>query len=225
MTERVDIEKRAAAMKAAELVEDHMIIGLGTGSTVYYFIKELEARIRNGLHLSCIPTSEASRDLAEKSGIKVLKSIDRELDLDVDGADEVDSMGNLIKGGGGALTREKIVAASSRKVCIIIDSAKYHPEGLGKFKIPVEVLPFMVESTIMRIEKIGGKVFLRGNGDFRTDNGNPILDCDFGIIHDPGETERKLKMIPGVLEVGIFHSMADLVLMGVGNSAKTLFQK
>ncbi|MCL4341336.1 MAG: ribose-5-phosphate isomerase RpiA [Candidatus Thermoplasmatota archaeon] len=225
MTKRIEIEKKAAALRAADLIEDHMIIGLGTGSTVHYFIEELETRIKNGLQISCIPTSEESRKLAEKAGMKVLKSVKEELDLDVDGADEVDSKGNLIKGGGGALTREKIVAASSRKVCIIIDSSKYHPEGLGKFRIPVEVLPFMLESTIKRIEQLGGKVYPRENGDYRTDNGNSVLDCDFGIIQDPGKTETKLKMIPGVFEVGIFHSLADIVIMGTGNSTKTIFQK
>lgn len=225
MSERVEMEKRAAALKAADLVEEDMIIGLGTGSTVHYFIEELGVRIKGGLHVSCIPTSDSSAKLAEKAGIKVLKSVNGKLDLDVDGADEVDNRGNLIKGGGGALTREKIVAASSKKVCIIIDSSKYHPEGLGKFKIPVEVLPFMPESTMKRIEQIGGKVYPREKGDYRTDNGNSVFDCDFGIIHDPGRIETKLKMIPGVFEVGIFHSMADLVIMGTGNSTKTIFQK
>jgi ribose 5-phosphate isomerase A len=220
-----EVEKKAAAVMAADLVKDNMTIGLGTGSTVYYFIEELERRIKAGLKVACVPTSEASRKLAEKAGIGVIESFDRELDLDVDGADEADSSGNLIKGGGGALTREKIVAASSRKVCIIIDSAKYHPEGLGKFRIPVEVITFMMNSTARRLEKIGGKVSARDEGRFRTDNGNAILDCDFGILTDPALTEKSIKMIPGVVEVGIFHGMTDIIIMGSGDKAKILFQK
>ena len=225
MVSTAEKEKHNAALGAMKLVRDGMSLGLGTGSTVKYLIEELGRKISEGWTIYCVPTSVESGRLAESVGIRIIEDIDVKLDLAIDGADEVDQKGNLIKGGGGALTREKIVAFNSKKFCVIIDSSKYHPEGLGKFRVPLEVLPFMIKSTARTVSEMGAKVTFRNEGKFVTDNGNRIIDADFGIIKDPKTLERKLKMIPGILEVGIFCSMTDTVIMGTESGSETIYGK
>ena len=224
--EMLESEKKSAALASIKFVRDGMLLGLGTGSTVKFLIEELGNIIKEkGWHISCVPTSKASENLAREKGIEIVEKPDRKLDLDIDGADEADSYGNLIKGGGGALTREKIVAVNSRKVCIIIDHSKYCPDGLGKFRLPVEVLPFMSNSTAENIKSMGASVAFRDGGKFVTDNGNLILDCDFGIIKEPQNLEIKLKAVPGVVEVGLFCGIADLIIMGTGSGTREIFRK
>ncbi len=224
--EMLEEEKRSAAIASSKLLKDGMLLGLGTGSTVKFLIEEIGNLINEkGWSISCVPTSRSSEKLAREKGIEIVENPDRKLDLDIDGADEADSYGNLIKGGGGALTREKIVAVNSRKVCIIIDHSKYCPDGLGKFRLPVEVLPFMSNSTAENIKSMGATVEFRDSGKFVTDNGNLILDCDFGIIKEPQNLEIKLKAVPGVVEVGLFCGIADLIIMGTGSGTREIFRK
>ena len=224
--EMLEEEKRSAAIASSKLLKDGMLLGLGTGSTVKFLIEEIGNLINEkGWSISCVPTSRSSEKLAREKGIEIVENPDRKLDLDIDGADEADSYGNLIKGGGGALTREKIVAVNSRKVCIIIDHSKYCPDGLGKFRLPVEVLPFMSYATAENIKSMGATVEFRDSGKFVTDNGNLILDCDFGIIKEPQNLEIKLKAVPGVVEVGLFCGIADLIIMGTGSGTREIFRK
>ena len=220
--EGVDVEKSLAAKEAVDLVKDGTVVGLGTGSTVAYFIKHLAERISDGLNIKCVATSTDTKTMARKLGIKVVESIPDGIDLDVDGADEIDLHGNMIKGGGGALLREKIVASRSKKICIIVDSSKLKSAGIGKFTVPIEIFPFLRNTTVEMLEDMGGKCALRDNGAFKTDNGNHIVDCDFGIIANPKLLERKIKMIPGVAEVGIFTNLCDLIIIGEKNNVKKI---
>lgn len=222
MNADVESQKKSAALEALKLVKDGMVLGLGTGSTVRYFLEGLSILVTKGYNITGIPTSKETARLARNLGISVDENSMGRIDLDVDGADEIDSSGNLIKGGGGALLREKIVAFNSRKVCIIANESKFKTEGLGSFGVPVEVFHFLDRSTKHNLEKIGGKCKLRNNGEFVTDNGNLILDCDFGPIKDPLNLEREIKKIPGVAEVGIFTSITDTVVLGTAEGVKTI---
>ena len=217
-----DDMKRQAAERALALVTSGMKLGLGTGSTAAIFVELLAAKVRQGLMVQCVPTSEATRIQAERLGIPVttLEVLPR-LDLTVDGADEIDPELRLIKGGGGALLREKIVASASNRFAVIADSTKVVPV-LGRFPLPVEVVNFGLRSTIMHIsaqaEDIGCmgeiKVRLRGDGGaFVTDSGNLILDCEFGRIEDPELLADALQIIPGVVEHGLFLGLADVAFV------------
>lgn len=214
--------KKIAAMESIKMVEDGMILGLGTGSTVRYLLDGIADLVKNGYKLVGVPTSKETAGHAVELGIPVDENFAGTIDLDIDGADEIDVNGNLIKGGGGALLREKIVAANSRKICIIADQTKYKEEGLGKFGVPVEIIPYMHGNTQKNVEKLGGKCKLRKDGNFVTDNGNLILDCDFGIIENPPDLEAKLKSIPGVAEVGIFTNLCDIVILGTASGPSTI---
>jgi len=215
----IDEQKRLAAAAAVAFVEPKMIVGLGTGSTSEMAIRLLAEKVRNGLKISGVPTSINTELLARRLRIPLVKDAEAftKVDLTIDGADEVDPQFNLIKGGGGALTREKIVASRSNRQIIIVDEKKL-VDKLGKFSIPVEVLPFGWKSTMEILRGFGGRVKLRSaakaNKPFLTDNGNYILDCSFGLIYDPPDLEEKIKGIFGVVEVGLFIGMADLVLVG-----------
>ena len=194
--------KKAAGEKAADYVKNGMILGLGTGSTVRYFIEKLAAQIKTqNLDITAIPTSKASEKLARSLGI-TLTTLDEhpQIDLDVDGADVVDPNFNLIKGGGGAHTREKIIASASKEFIVIVDKSKMVPR-LGNFPVPVEVLSFSEKYVRNEIIALGG--LPRRREGFVTDSGNLILDCRFNIIN-PGKLETDLKCIPGVVEDGIF---------------------
>jgi ribose 5-phosphate isomerase A len=211
--------KRQAAAEALKLVESGMLLGLGSGSTAAEFVSLLGERLRQeALHLRCVATSEQTQRLAEEAGIAIVDfSTIAEVDLTVDGADEIDPQLNLIKGGGGALLREKIVAMASDRVCIIADFSK-RVDQLGAFPLPVEVVDFGLAATLAMIETAAsdaectGSIALRraANGElFRTDGGHLIVDCAFGDIPDAELLADMLDIIPGVMEHGLFIGIAD----------------
>ena len=210
--------KRQAAQHALRLVEPGVVLGLGTGSTAALFVELLAERVKNeGLTLHCVATSERTKRLAEQHGITIADFNVADVDLTVDGADEIDPQLNLIKGGGGALLREKIVAMASDRVCIIADSSK-HVERLGAFPLPVEIVDFGLAATLAMIEaaardaECAGSIALRRghHGEpFRTDSGNLIADCAFGSIPDVELLADLLDIVPGVIEHGLFIGIAD----------------
>ncbi len=211
--------KRQAAERAMQYVEPGMKIGLGTGSTATHFVAMLGAKVKGGLDVVCVPTSEATRAQAQALGIKLSTLDDTPfLDVTIDGADELDSELRLMKGGGGALLREKIVAVASERVIIIADHTK-RVETLGAFPLPIEVVQFGANATRDMIESLAadagceGAITLRqspGGKPFVTDNGNYIFDCAFGAIDDPEGLDDALKLIPGVVENGLFLGIADI---------------
>jgi ribose 5-phosphate isomerase A len=210
-------EKQEAARRSLTFVKDGYVVGLGTGSSASYAIRFLGERVREGLKILGIPTSVKSRDLAVTLGIP-LTSFEESLliDVTIDGADEVSPAVQLIKGGGGALLREKIVASASRMVVIIADSSKQVPV-LGKFPLPVEVVPFAEALLIRRITALGASVTLRRDQSgkpFVTDEGHHILDCSFEAIPDPHRLAGELDRMPGVVEHGLFLDLADIALIG-----------
>ena len=211
--------KRAAACAAVELVSDGMIVGIGTGSTATFAIEALGDRMRAGLRFLGIPSSDHSAALATSLGIPLTTFTDHpRIDLTIDGADEVErGTLNLIKGHGGALLREKIVAVASRRLAIIVDGTKL-VERLGEHSlVPVEVVAFGYEATKGRLEALGATVTLRCTQDgkpFSTDSGNRILDCNFGSIADPATLEERIRRIVGVVECGLFVGLADVVFIG-----------
>jgi len=217
-----DEHKKMAAMRAVEMVEPGMRIGLGTGSTAAHFVALLGARVNAGLSVICVPTSEETRKFGESRGIKMSTLEDEpELDITFDGADEIDGDLNMIKGGGGALLREKIVAMATDRVVIMDDESKL-VDTLGAFKLPVEVVQFGLAVTIDMIEALAadcgceGEIALRktaGGEPFVTDNGNFILDCDFGQIEDAEELEDALRYVPGVVESGLFVDICDVAIV------------
>jgi ribose 5-phosphate isomerase A len=212
--------KRLAGEAAAELVKSGMVVGLGTGSTVAWTIKRLGERIKEeGLDFLGIPTSFQAENLAIASGIK-LTTLNQHpiLDLAIDGADQVDHNLYVIKGGGAAHTREKVVACSARKFVIVADESKY-VEKLT-WPVPVEVLPFALRLVERRLQDLGGKPVLRQgvrkDGPVITDNGNFVMDVDFGVIVDPAALASKISPIPGVVEHGIFDNLDELYLARAG---------
>ncbi|MFL6438158.1 MAG: ribose-5-phosphate isomerase RpiA [Terriglobales bacterium] len=211
-----DLEKQAVAQTGVGFIEDGHIIGLGSGSTATYFIQILGERVRAGLRVRGVPTSLRAQQLAEKCGIPLTTLNDaKTIDIDVDGADEFDPQLRLIKGGGGALLREKIVASASRQFIVLADSSKQVPI-LGAFPLPVEVIPFAETLLAQRISDLGATVALRTGKDgtiYKTDEGHHILDCHFGRISDPDALARMLKNMPGVVEHGLFINMASVVLV------------
>jgi len=223
-----DVErlKEEAGIAACNFIKDGMKIGLGTGSTVRYTVIEVGRRIsEDGLNVVGVPTSEATRELALEVGIPLVTlSESGGLDLVIDGADEFDDDFSLIKGGGGALTREKIVAQSSKSMIVVADDRK-QVETLGDFDLPVEVLPFEWERTRDRISSIcPGEVTLRGGSEpFVTDNDGYILDCSFGpSISEPKSLEMKILSIAGVVEVGLFVDICDAVILASNGGVSTL---
>ena len=220
-----ETEKELAGRAAAALVHDGDVVGLGTGSTAYFAVVALGERVRAGLKIMGIPTSIATADLAKKVGVP-LTTLDEhpEIDITIDGADEIDPHLNLIKGGGGALLREKVVASASKKMVVISDSSKLVPV-LGKFPLPVEIVSFARTVVENKIKSLGAAVKLRTRSDgslYLTDNGNPILDCSFGKIEDPAALARTLSDTPGVVEHGLFIGLAKVALLGAGNAVKEM---
>jgi ribose 5-phosphate isomerase A len=210
--------KKKVSIYAADLVKQGMIIGLGTGTTVYWLIQELGKRVKQGLEIEIVPTSTQTQQLAQEAGI-LIADLDAiiSLSLTIDGADEIDSKGQMIKGGGGALLQEKIVASASDELIIIADSSKLVPQ-LGKFPLPVEVIPFgykQVQQKIMR-SGICKKVILRKKNDepFITDHHHYILDCECEKIEDAVLVNNILHNIPGVVETGLFINMASQAIVG-----------
>jgi len=215
-----DQEKEAAARASLNYIEDGQVVGLGTGSTAAFFIKLLGEKVRNGLRIRGIPTSDRSRELALSLGIPIITLDDaQEIAVTVDGADEVDPQLRLIKGGGGAMLREKIVASATKKLVIVADASK-QVARLGKFPLPVEVIRFAQTLVTKRIEALGAHVTLRKNADdspYLTDENNHVLDCRFGEIRDPDGLARQLSEMPGVVEHGLFIGMASVVLFARGS--------
>src|SRR5450631_2526731 len=218
----MDELKRQAAARALEHVRDGMKLGLGTGSTAKHFVELLGARVRAGLHVIGVPTSEATRADAARCGIPLttLDDIDR-LDLTVDGADEIDPSLNAIKGGGGALLREKIVAAASDRMIVIADDTKW-VDVLGRFPLPVEVIPFGLAVTQRAIGKTfaqsgnSGQMVVRKGRDghvFVTDGGHWIIDAHLGRIADAPRLAERLASIPGVVEHGLFIVLVSSVML------------
>jgi ribose 5-phosphate isomerase A len=215
-----DQEKEAAARASLQFVQDGTVVGLGTGSTAAYFIKLLGERVQKGLRVRGIPTSVRSRDLAQSLGIP-LTTLDecQEIAVTVDGADEVDPQLRLIKGGGGALLREKIVASATQQLVIVADASK-QVQKLGKFPLPVEVIRFSQALVAKRIAALGADVSLRTDSagqPYVTDENNHILDCHFGEIADADSLARQLSDMPGVVEHGLFIGMASVVLFARGS--------
>lgn len=212
--------KAIAARRALDFVTDGMRLGLGTGSTAAAFVEALGLRVRDGLTVTCVPTSERTGTLARAHGLK-LATLDEmpELDLTIDGADEFDPALRLIKGGGGALLREKIVAAASHRMIVIADMAKAVPT-LGRFPLPVEVNRFGMAATgaaiVREAERCGchGTIALRGGeiDPYTTDGGHLLFDCSFGLIPDPDALAVRLNAIPGVVEHGLFIGLATAVI-------------
>jgi ribose 5-phosphate isomerase A len=226
-----DLAKLNAAQAALEFVKDGMVVGLGTGSTSAHFVRLLGERVRQGLRVKGVPTSEATRNLAEQVGVPLLEiSQVTALDLDVDGADEVDSGFRLIKGGGGALLREKIVAAASKRMVVIADESKW-VETLGAFPLPVEVTRFGFALTLECVHEVlkatgcaGHEVVLRISGKSNepviTDGGNYILDAHAERIPDADALGDALKRIAGVVEHGLFLGLAQTVILGKAKGAE-----
>ena len=211
-----------AAKEAISFVKDGMNLGLGTGSTVDEFLILLSKEIKNGLNICGVPTSKKTRDLSNKLSIPLttLESV-KTLDLTIDGADEIDNDLSLIKGGGGALLREKIIAFNSDELLIIADESKL-VDKLGDFKLPIEVSPYEHEVTSLRIINKLNKIGYKGTIDLRkddknifiTDGGNYIYDLSVGLISDPNIIEQTLNLIPGVFENGLFIDLTKKVIIG-----------
>lgn len=221
MTDR-DALKRQAAMEAVAMVQDGMVVGLGTGSTAAFAIDGLIERVRGGLRIVGVPTSERSAAQAAAGGIELTDfSRHRTVDLTIDGADEIarDTL-DLVKGLGGALLREKIVAAASRQLVIIADEPKLVSGLGGTVRVPVEIVPFGWETTADRLTALGADAALRKAADgqpFRTDGGNLIVDCRFGLIADATELEQALSRVIGVVETGLFIGMATTALVATAS--------
>jgi len=218
-----DAEKQAAARASLKYVGDGQIVGLGTGSTANFAIRMLGDRVRKGMKIRGIPSSIASRDLASQVGIPLITFDDaQQIDVTIDGADEFDPSLNLIKGGGGAMLREKVVAFASKQLVIVTDSSKQVPV-LGKFPLPVEVITFAERLIAKRISDLGAQVVQRHGKDgkpYVTDEGHHILDCHFGNIPDPPALGRTLSDMPGIVEHGLFVGLTSVVLMAKSGSVE-----
>jgi ribose 5-phosphate isomerase A len=223
--------KKKTALEAVKHVKDGFIVGLGSGSTVTYTFQEIGKRIKNeDLRIFGVPTSYQAFMLATKHGIPTTTLDEHpELDLAIDGADQIDKNLNLIKGMGGALLREKIVATAAKQFIIVADESKM-TDSLGKNqRVPIEVLPFAFSTVMSKIREMKGKPFLREGtnkvGPVITDNGNFIVDVDFGQIKNPKELEYRLKSIPGIIETGLFIGMADIAYIGTSTTVEILKRK
>ncbi|WP_438350072.1 ribose-5-phosphate isomerase RpiA [Paenibacillus sp. FA6] len=208
--------KRIAAEHAVQYIKDGMKVGLGTGSTAYWAIQKLGERVKEGLSIQTVATSKASEKLAIELGIPIIPFTKLDgLDVTIDGADEINTDLHLIKGGGGALLREKIVAYHSARLIIIADESK-RVQTLGQFPLPIEVIPFAVDWTLKALEGLGCRAQLRTDDErlFITDNGNYIADCRFGSIALPLELHNKILGIPGIVDNGLFIGQADLAIIG-----------
>ena len=216
------IAKQMAAERAVELfVKDKMVVGLGSGSTSFLAIQKLAERIREGLSIKAVPSSSSTEELAIKLGIPIVPFSEvNKIDVTIDGADEVDKDNNLIKGGGGALLREKILAYNSQKFVVIVDESKL-VNRLGNFPLPVEIVSFASELTIKNLKKLNCKPAIRLNDarPYVTDNGNIIVDCLFNEILDPADLNDQLRNIPGVVENGLFVKMTSSIIVGYQDGA------
>ncbi len=226
MNKNLEQEKLRAAREAVKFIENNQIIGLGTGSTANLAIKEIGKMIAEGLQIKGVATSNATEELAKSQNIPLV-SMDEagSIDLTIDGTDEFDADLNLIKGGGGALFREKMIARLSKREIIMADSTK-KVEKLGAFRVPVEVVPIAVNFARKQIENFGGAAQLRekNGAEFTTDAGNKILDADFGLLENAAELSAKLDSIEGVVCHGLFIGLAQMVIMADGAEIR-IFEK
>lgn len=206
--------KKVVGYKAAELISSGMRVGLGTGSTVHFFIEKLIEMTKEGLQIQAIASSIASEEMAREGGIEILDDVES-LDITVDGADEVDPQKQLIKGGGGALFREKLIAAASKEMVVIVDETKMSDQ-LGTKKLPLEISTFAKSSIIHKIA-LPGTIRQDEGKDFITDNGNLIYDVHPFAIKDPKALHEKLIQIPGVIETGLFIDLASSILISSEN--------
>ena len=215
-------EKKVAALEAVKYIKDGMVVGLGTGSTAFFMIEAIGEMVRNGLKIRAVATSNETEKLAKTLGVNVITLAEaKRLDVTIDGADEVDGQFQLIKGGGGALLREKIVAHNSDFNIIIADSSK-QVSRLGQFKLPIETIPFATQLIIKELEEMNLHPVqrMRGTEDYKTDENNDIVDVDIWktdikLI----DLEHQLKNIPGIVETGLFLTSTDLVIIGKGEEA------
>lgn len=223
--ENLDSFKKSAALKAVEFVRDGMIVGLGTGSTAKHMLIALGERVRGGMKLRGVATSQGTAILAKEAGIPLLDTENRwEIDVAIDGADQVDPHFNLIKGGGGALLKEKIVAASAKQFVVMIDHTKQVPVLGGSFPLPIEIIPFGWGSTAREIEALTkSRVILRerNGAPFRTEAGHLIVDAHIDSIDRPGELETALNLIPGVVETGLFVGRTNVLIVGTPQGVHT----
>ena len=222
----LDSFKKAAALKAVEFVRDGMIVGLGTGSTAKHMVVALGEKVRAGMTLRGVPTSQETSILARQAGITLIDADNRwEIDVAIDGADQVDPGFNLIKGGGGALLKEKIVAASAKQFIVLVDHTKQVPVLGGSFPLPIEVIPFGWGSTAREIEALTkSRVVLRerNGAPFKTEAGNMIVDVHLDRIDQPRDLEIALNQIPGVVETGLFVNRTDILIVGTPQGVQTL---
>ncbi|MFN8607580.1 MAG: ribose-5-phosphate isomerase RpiA [Vulcanimicrobiota bacterium] len=213
-----EASKKAAARAAVQLVEDGMLVGLGTGSTSLEMVRLLAERVAAGLRIEAVATSELIAETARRAGIPMVAGYPdfQRIDLTLDGADEADGQGRLIKGGGGALLREKLVATASTRLVIMIDESK-RVQQLGQgWAVPVEVVAFGWSGLQKRIEQLGARVVLRlkEGRPFLTDQGNYIFDCNFGPMEDPEVVHARLKKLTGVVETGLFIGLTNVLVVG-----------
>jgi ribose 5-phosphate isomerase A len=216
--------KKAAAEKALELVQDGMLLGLGSGSTAKYFTEGVGRLVADGMTLRCVPTSRATAEMAAELGISIVQDPLGQIDLAVDGADEVDPMLNLIKGRGGALFREKLVAEAARRFIVVVDDSKL-VKRLGVNELPVEVLPFLWRATAERLTALGASLTVRGGEEapYITDNGNLILNLVVdGGIKDAPAFAKALKGTTGVVEHGLFVGLTDTLIVGGPDGPKVV---
>ena len=213
-----EMKKSSAKYAVNKYVKDNMIIGLGTGTTVYYAILELSKLVSQGYKLKFVPTSKDTEKLAKKHNLP-LTTLNEfpKLDLTIDGADEIDKNLNMVKGGKGALLREKILAKCSKKVVIIVDETKLSSKLCEKAYLPVEVLPFGYKPCLLKLKNfqnvVDAKLRMKNSEPFTTDNGNFIIDCKCHPLENPEKLEEKINMIPGILENGLFVRLADIVVV------------
>ncbi|GAB5410971.1 MAG: ribose 5-phosphate isomerase A [Chlamydiales bacterium] len=221
-------EKKAAGYAAADCIQRDMLVGIGTGSTVFYFIKKLAERIKEGLNIQAICSSEKSLLLAKKHAIPLLDANEvAALDITVDGADEIDCEKRMIKGGGGALLREKILASSSREMIVIVDQSKVS-EKIGRAKLPVEIVPFCYQATLSKLKAHGlnGSMRMESNSKFfHTDGGHYIYDIELQApLENPAKTHSEIITLPGVIETGLFFHVAGRVIIGKKDGQTEVWQ-
>ncbi|AXI11188.1 ribose 5-phosphate isomerase A [Oceanobacillus zhaokaii] len=220
----MDKAKKLAGEEAVHYVKNEMKVGLGSGSTVYWMIRKLGELVQQGLDIEGIPSSNQTAQWAKDFGVPLTDfSKVAQLDITIDGADEVDRDFHLIKGGGGALFREKVIAMAAKELIIIVDKSKLVPH-LGSYPLPVEVLPFGWEVTAKNIALLGAQPIIRKKDEqiFVSDNGNYILDCSFGEINDPKKLHKQLIQLVGVVETGLFVNMANTVIVSNGSEVEVI---
>ena len=225
MNKNLELEKKLAANEAVKFLKNNMVVGLGTGSTAKYAIEVIGKMVKEGLSIRAVATSKASEEIAHTLGITIIdiNTIDS-IDITIDGADEFTKDLTLIKGGGGALLKEKIVASMTKEEIIIADSSK-NVDVLGKFKLPVEVIPFAGNYVLkqLKILKGEGKIRTTSGNIFITDEGNYIIDVDFGIITNPFDLSQNLNEIEGVVAHGLFINLAKKVIMGADGGTEIFY--